>query len=180
MKYKYLKILTLLLVVLSVVYLVLQPNIKKIVKQSAVSLDKQVLIDLYINYPGKKVEIDENVIKYWGGKIDYLDYDAIDLLYKNNTIEVLSKKISKKRNLLASKIMSSFKNFTLDDFKKYLNRYKTRSDLVTDYIREKIKKFNYEEILEFKSDNDLTELNYIITEKVNAEKSKIFKDLSFY
>ena len=80
--------------------------------------------------------------------------------------------------MLASDIMSSFKNFTVDDFKTYLNRYVTRSDLVIDYIREKIKSFNYEEMLEFKSQNDSNDLNNIITEKINAEKSKIFKDLS--
>jgi hypothetical protein len=177
MKYKILKVFTLLLVVLSVVYFVLQPDIKKIVKQSAVILDKQVLIDLYVNYPGKKVEIDENVIIYWGVKIDHLDYDTIDSLYKGNTIEVLRKKISNRRKLLASDIMSSFKNFTVDDFKTYLNRYVTRRDLVIDYIREKIKSFNYEEMLEFESQNDLNDLNNIITEKINVEKSKIFKDL---
>ena len=179
MKYKILKVFTLLLVVLSVVYFVLQPDIKKIVKQSAVSLDKQVLIDLYVNYPGKKLEIDENVIIYWGVKIDHLDYDTIDSLYKGNTIEVLRKKISNRRKLLASDIMSSFKNFTVDDFKTYLNRYVTRSDLVIDYIREKIKSFNYEEMLEFKSQNDSNDLNNIITEKINAEKIKNFQRFKF-
>jgi len=162
-------------------------NIERVVEKSAINFDEEAIKELYKKYPKQNLEIDSSIFKFFGTRINNLDYEKIQSLYLNNNLAILDEMIENRRIYLISEVYDELNDLEFSEFSEFILQNPEKINLVNFFIENFIF-LNKEEY----TYNDLYNLNNVIindsdfktefeTELAIREESifEDIKDLSF-